>query len=192
MRHKLPAEFANGDFAGANFCRRRERAGAVATPSRPHGGYASVTSVLSICTNAPVVLLVGPPQQPDKDGAVRRQRRDASGTHGGEMKQQQATKARAGAGEPDDIRETLTVIQEQGRQTLELVRTLVSLLQPKEGGRQGPSLEELVAAMVALQRDLIIVTRTTQADLNRLGETLPTAVAEAVQNQTSLAPAVRS
>lgn len=63
------------------------------------------------------------------------------------MKQEQA--AKAGAGEPDDIRETLVAIQEQGRRTQELVRALVGLLQPKEGGRDGPSLEELVAAMVA-------------------------------------------
>src|SRR5260370_31181899 len=97
------------------------------------------------------------------------------------MEQQQA-KAGPAAGELNDIRETLAAIQEQGRQTQELVRTLVGLLQPKEGGREGPSLEELVAAMVALQRDLIIVSRTTQAELTRLGETLPTAVAEAARH----------
>jgi len=107
------------------------------------------------------------------------------------MEQQQA-KAGPAAGELNDIRETLAAIQEQGRQTQELVRTLVDLLLPKESNREGPALEELVAAMVALQRDLIIVARTTQAELKRLGETLPIAVAEAVEHQVGLARVVRS
>ena len=108
------------------------------------------------------------------------------------MKQAQATKAEADAGEPDDIRETLAAIREQGRQTQELVRALLGLLQPKVGDREGPSLEELVAAMVALQRDLIIVARTTRAELTRLGETLPTAVAEAVERHAGLGRVARS
>jgi hypothetical protein len=107
------------------------------------------------------------------------------------MKQEQAQPG-AGAGGPEDIRETLGAIQEQGRQTLELVRVLVGLLQPKEGGRDGPSLEELVAAMVALQRDLIIVVRTSRAELTRLGETLPAAVAEAIERRAGLGRVARS
>src|SRR5690348_8720029 len=101
------------------------------------------------------------------------------------MKQEHAQPG-AGAGGLGDIRATLAAIQEQGRQTLELLRVLVGLLQPKEGGRDGPSLEELVAAMVALQRDLIVVVRATRAELTRLGETLPDAVAEAVERHTGL------
>ncbi len=108
------------------------------------------------------------------------------------MEQQQGTKAGAGAGEQNDIRNILAAIQQQGRQTHELVRTLVNLLLPKEGDSDGPSLEELVAAMVALQRDLIIVARATQAELKRVGETLPAAVAETVVGHTGLRPVVRS
>lgn len=106
--------------------------------------------------------------------------------------EQQQTKAGPAAGELNDIRETLAAIQEQGRQTQELVRTLVDLLLPNEGNREGPPLEELVAAMVALQRDLIILARAMQAELERLAETLPTAVAEAIERHAGLARVVRS
>jgi hypothetical protein len=85
----------------------------------------------------------------------------------------------AEAGGETAIAERLEVIEEQGRQTLELLRTLIGLLMPKEE-RDGPSLEDLLAAMIAQQRDLLAIARGTRSDVKKLGETLPSAVAEAV------------
>jgi hypothetical protein len=74
----------------------------------------------------------------------------------------------------------LAAIYEQGRQTLELVGTIVSLLMPKEGGREGPTLEELLAKLLSQQQ------QATQADVDRLGKTLPDAVAEVIDGNRSL------
>ena len=74
----------------------------------------------------------------------------------------------------------LAAIHEQGRQTLELVGTIVSLLMPKEGGREGPTLEELLAKLLFQQQQIIMIGKATQADVDRLGKTLPDAVAEAI------------
>ena len=92
----------------------------------------------------------------------------------------------------DEIRASLAAIEQQGHQTLELVRALVGLLLPKEGGREGPTFEELLAALIAQQREAIAVSRATQAELTRLGATLPAEVAEAVQNQTGFERPVRA
>ncbi|HJT77000.1 MAG TPA: hypothetical protein VJ739_07325 [Gemmataceae bacterium] len=62
----------------------------------------------------------------------------------------------------------LAVIEDQTRMTLELVRSLVQLLLPREGGRDGPSLEDLIAALVAQQRDTLVSVRRLQADLAAL------------------------
>lgn len=70
------------------------------------------------------------------------------------------------------IPEMLRSIEEQGRQTLELVRTLVALLLPKEGGREGPSLEDLLAAMLAQQRDLVATVRTIRTDVRAIDDRL--------------------
>jgi hypothetical protein len=80
----------------------------------------------------------------------------------------------------------LAAIHEQGRQTLELVGTIVSLLMPKEGGREGPTLEELLAKLVSQQQQIIMIGKATQADLDRLGKTLPDAVAEVIDGNRSL------
>ena len=81
----------------------------------------------------------------------------------------------------------LAAIHEQGRQTLELVGTIVSLLMPKEGGREGPTLEELLAKLLSQQQQqIIMIGKATQADLHRLGKTLPDAVAEAIDGNRSL------
>jgi hypothetical protein len=101
------------------------------------------------------------------------------------MEHDRRTIAAADADGQNEIRDALGAIQEQGRLTLELVRTVLGLLLPKEGGREGPSLEELLAAIMGQQRDIIAIGKTTQADLIRLGQELPTAVAEAVENNTS-------
>ena len=62
----------------------------------------------------------------------------------------------------------LAIIREQTRETLELVRTLVALLLPKEGGRDGPTLEELISVMVAQQRDTLVLLRMIQQGIHTL------------------------
>lgn len=102
----------------------------------------------------------------------------------------------AATGDADDfqegIRERLDAIEAQGRQTLELLKALIGMLLPKEGVREGQSLEELLAKLVAQQREAITIGKITQADLRRLGETLPEAVAEAVGTYTGVKRVVRS
>jgi hypothetical protein len=76
-----------------------------------------------------------------------------------------ATGAHASPVEPDaTAAEDLTVIREQTRETLELVRSLVALLLPKDNG-DGPKLEDLMAALVAQQRDILVAIRQVQADI---------------------------
>jgi hypothetical protein len=62
----------------------------------------------------------------------------------------------------------LASIREQTRETLELVRALVALMLPKEGGREGPTLEELISAMVAQQRDTLVLLRMIQQGIHTL------------------------
>ena len=64
--------------------------------------------------------------------------------------------------------------------------TIVSLLMPKEGGREGPTLEELLAKLLSQQQQIIMIGKATQADLDRLGKTLPDAVAEVIDGNRSL------
>jgi len=66
--------------------------------------------------------------------------------------------------EESTVAEDLVAIREQTREILELVRSLVSLLLPKDSG-DGPKLEDLIAALVAQQRDMLIAIRQIQADL---------------------------
>jgi hypothetical protein len=63
--------------------------------------------------------------------------------------------------------EDLTVIREQTREILELVRNLVGLLLPKDDG-DGPKLEDLIAALIAQQRDILVATRQIQSDIQAL------------------------
>ena len=86
------------------------------------------------------------------------------------------------ADEPGRTHEILAAILEQGRQTLELVKALVGLLTPK-GEREGPTLEELLAKIMAQQVQLITIGKMTQADLDRLGKTLPDAVVDAMDER---------
>jgi hypothetical protein len=86
----------------------------------------------------------------------------------------------------DTTHDLLAAIHEQGRQTLELVGTIVSLLMPKEGGREGPTLEELLAKLLFQQQQIIMIGKATQADVDRLGKTLPDAVAEVIDGNRSL------
>jgi hypothetical protein len=66
------------------------------------------------------------------------------------------------------------------------VGTIVSLLMPKEGGREGPTLEELLAKLLSQQQQIIMIGKATQADVDRLGKTLPDAVAEVIDGNRSL------
>ena len=86
----------------------------------------------------------------------------------------------------EETHELLAAIHEQGRLTLELVGTIVSLLMPKEGGREGPTLEELLAKLLSQQQQIIMIGKATQADVNRLEKTLPDAVAEAIDGHRAL------
>jgi hypothetical protein len=70
----------------------------------------------------------------------------------------------ASSEEGSTVAEDLVAIREQTRETLELVRSLVSLLLPKDSG-DGPKLEDLIAALVAQQRDMLVAIRQIQADL---------------------------
>jgi hypothetical protein len=87
--------------------------------------------------------------------------------------------------DPGTTHEILAAILEQGRQTLELVKALVGLLTPK-GEREGPTLEELLAKIMAQQTQLIMIGRMTQADLDRLSKTLPDAVVDAMDERRVL------
>ena len=75
-----------------------------------------------------------------------------------------------------DIREILATIQDQSRQTLELLRTLIGLIVPIVGDREGPPLEDLVATLVAQNRDLLTIARRIHADVRAIGDRLPAVV----------------
>jgi hypothetical protein len=147
---------------------------------------------LSKRTNAPLVLSVRPS---DRVVELARLRSPKSSSFAdtsvrlpasAEMTMGRERAAGLGAGaEPEtrDVHQALTAIEAQGRQTLELVKALVTLLMPKEGGREGPSLEDLLAQMIAQQREAIQIGRATHGELQRLARTLPDAVAEAVEGR---------
>lgn len=61
----------------------------------------------------------------------------------------------------------LAVIRDQTRETLELLRSLVALLLPNEDG-DGPKLEDLIAALVAQQREILVGIQRVHADLAAL------------------------
>lgn len=82
----------------------------------------------------------------------------------------QETEGRTEAETQGADRETLAIIRDQTRQTLELVKALVELLLAKEGGREGPTLEELLAALIAQQRDMLTGIRRLQTDVSAIAE----------------------
>ena len=87
--------------------------------------------------------------------------------------------------EPGTTHEILAAILEQGRQTLELLKALVGALLSK-GNQEGPTLEELLAKITAQQAQLITIGKMTQADLDRLGKTLPETVVDALEERRVL------
>jgi len=124
--------------------------------------------------------------------AVRRPVPDTSGTRmEARMAGKDAAEAEAGDHE-DSIRETLATIQDQSRQTLELLRTLVGLILPIVGDREGPPLEDLIATLVAQNRDLLTIARRIQADVRAIGDRLPAGVSSAQNGQGESGGAVRS
>lgn len=65
--------------------------------------------------------------------------------------------------EEGSVPKQLGALRAETHEILELVRSLVSLLLPK-GDDDGPKLEDLIAALVAQQRDILIAVRQIQAD----------------------------
>ena len=71
-----------------------------------------------------------------------------------------------------DIRETLATIQGQSQQTLELLRTLIGFILPIVGDPEGPPLEDLIATLVAQNRDLLTIARRIHTDVRAIGDRL--------------------
>jgi len=67
--------------------------------------------------------------------------------------------------------EDLAVIREQTSETLQILRNLLSLMMPKEDDG-GPKLVDLIAALVAQQRDILVGIRRLQSDVNALFDRL--------------------
>lgn len=67
----------------------------------------------------------------------------------------------------DALRTDAAAIREQGRATLELLRTLIGILLPKDPGA-GQDLRDLLAALVAGQRDILALAEEIAAGLRRL------------------------
>ena len=79
--------------------------------------------------------------------------------------------------EEGSVPEQLGALRAETHEILELVRSLVSLLLPK-GDDDGPKLEDLIAALVAQQRDILIAVRQipgrpTRSFLERSGGAKP-------------------
>jgi hypothetical protein len=102
-----------------------------------------------------------------------------------------ATDAEAGDHE-DGIRETLATIQEQSQQTLKLLRTLIGLILPIVGDREGPPLEDLIATLVAQNRDLLTIARRIQTDVRAIGDRLPAGASPAQSGHGESGGAARS
>lgn len=66
----------------------------------------------------------------------------------------------------------LTIIREQTRECLELLRALVGLLVNKPE-REGPTLEDLIAALIAQQRDALVLLRQIASDQGAIFDRLP-------------------
>ena len=71
-----------------------------------------------------------------------------------------------------DIPATLATIKEQTRETLELLRSLLTLLVQQHSLREGPPLEDLIATLIVQQRQILTIAQHTQADLRSLGDRL--------------------
>ena len=72
----------------------------------------------------------------------------------------------------EDGADDLAIIREQTRESLELLRSLVAMMLPKQADRDGPTLEDLIAALVAQQRDILVSIRRVEAELGGLSDRL--------------------
>jgi len=72
----------------------------------------------------------------------------------------------------DNIRATLATIQDQTRQTLELLRSLIDLLLDQHNLREGPPLEDLIATLIVQQRQILTIAQQMRGDLRVLGDRL--------------------
>ncbi len=59
----------------------------------------------------------------------------------------------------------LAIIRAQTFESLQILRNLLSLLMPKEDD-DGPQLVDLIAALVAQQRDILVGLKRLQSDIN--------------------------
>jgi hypothetical protein len=85
----------------------------------------------------------------------------------------QGTKSTAFSGASDDgTRSDLAIIREQTRECLGLLLALVALLVNKPE-RDGPTLEDLIAALVAQQRDALVLLRQISGDQGAILDRLP-------------------
>jgi hypothetical protein len=105
------------------------------------------------------------------------------------MPVEDATEAEAA---DQDIREILAIIQDQSRQTLELLRTVIGLIVPIVGDREGPPLEDLIAILVAQNRDLLTIVRRIQADIRAIADSLPALVTPDSNDQADESGTARS
>jgi hypothetical protein len=74
-------------------------------------------------------------------------------------------------GDDGETSNDLAVIREQTFEALQILRNLLSLLMPKEDG-DGPKLVDLIAALVAQQRDILTGITRLQSDMNALFDRL--------------------
>ena len=95
---------------------------------------------------------------------LTRQRRGHDGTRAG-------TADRSGAASPS-LEDRLAAIEYNTRESLELLRSLMTLLLAKETGYEGPRLEDLVATIIAQQRELLAVQRAMQRDITAMANRL--------------------
>ena len=82
-----------------------------------------------------------------------------------------ATREAGGAASSGGLAEDVAILRDESREQLELLRQLVRLLLPK-GDDNGPKLEDLIAALVAQQRDIILAIRQVQSDVIAVHERL--------------------
>jgi hypothetical protein len=72
--------------------------------------------------------------------------------------------------EGDDPKD-IAVIRKQTFESLQILRNLLSLLMPKEDDA-GPKLVDLIAVLVAQQRDILVGIKSVQTDMNALFDLL--------------------
>jgi len=72
----------------------------------------------------------------------------------------------------DGSQSDLTIIREQTRECLELLRALVDLLVNKPE-REGPTLEDLIAVLIAQQRDALVLLRQIASGQAAILDRLP-------------------